>query len=381
MKVFAPNTKGYRVLTPTGYCNFAGVALMGESPIVKLVLSDNTTLECTEDHKVFQPNMLVATVSELQVGNSLITQNGIKYICDIQYTDRVEPVYDLIEVENGHVYYTNGILSSNCEFISFDDLLIDSAVLNQIIPKEPIVVKQGVKWFSQPRANHTYVIALDPAMGNNGDRADYAAIQVFELPTMQQVAEWVDKSTPADGQVQMLRQIIMQIHQSLRRNPDQHDEPQIYWSIENNNLGEACLLAVNVIGEENFPGWFVHEPKKTSGGVKRKGLTTTHPNKITACSRFKSFLETRRMKLYSSDLISQLKTFVGVGGTYKAKVGEKDDLVMATILCVRLIQIVSNWDSELENIVNQIHMESGLADMMNGDDDSDSVDPMPFVFI
>jgi hypothetical protein len=31
----------------------------------------------------------------------------------------------------------------------------------------------------------------------------------------------------------------------------------IYWSVENNGLGEAALLVINDFGEENIPGLFI----------------------------------------------------------------------------------------------------------------------------
>lgn len=378
MRDFVENTKGYKVLTPNGYQNFGGIALMGVSPVVKLTLDDGTILECTEEHKVYQEGYLLACIDELYVGCGIITVHGIKKVVSIEVTDRKEPVYDLIEVEGGHRYFTNGVLSSNCKFVSGDDLLIDGTILNQISGVDPLVNKNGVRWFSDPKPNHTYVAALDPAMGNNGDRADYAAIQVFELPTMRQVAEWNDKSIPVEGQISLLRQILITIHSVLRRHQDQTEEPAIYWSVENNGLGEAALLAIRTIGEENFPGYFIHEPRQTGGGRLRKGLWTGNSNKVTACSRLKSFVETGRMKLVSRLLISQLKTFVGTGNTYKAKIGEHDDLVMATVICVRIIQIISSWDPDIENVVNQLN--SATDDEYGYEIDGD-LEPMPFTFI
>ena len=70
----------------------------------------------------------------------------------------------------------------------------------------------------------------------------------------------------------------------------------IYWSVENNGIGEACLLVINDFGEENIPGLFVSEPMR-KGHVRkfRKGFNTTHGTKITACSRLKTMLESDKM--------------------------------------------------------------------------------------
>ena len=37
----------------------------------------------------------------------------------------------------------------------------------------------------------------------------------------------------------------------------------IYYSVENNTLGEAALVPIQDIGEENISGYFLSEPKST----------------------------------------------------------------------------------------------------------------------
>ena len=43
-------------------------------------------------------------------------------------------------------------------------------------------------------------------------------------------------------------------------------------------------------------------------------------------------------------MISELKTFIATGLTFKAKSGEQDDLVSALLLTVRLSQVLADWD-------------------------------------
>ena len=117
----------------------------------------------------------------------------------------------------------------------------------------------------------------------------------------------------------------------------------IYYSIENNSIGEAALISLNEYGESNIPGIFLSET-----GKKRKGFNTTHKVKLTACAKFKTLLESKRMKVYSKSLISELKTFVASGGSYQAKIGDTDDLVMASLLVVRMFQHLSDFHYNLE---------------------------------
>jgi hypothetical protein len=126
----------------------------------------------------------------------------------------------------------------------------------------------------------------------------------------------------------------------------------VYWSVENNTLGEAALVAIAEIGEENMPGVFLSEPRRSIGGVSgsryRKGFTTTSKSKLAGCSKLKSLIETKRMKIASKMLISELKSFVAKGNSYEAKVGEHDDLVMSTILIIRMLQMVQDFDSNID---------------------------------
>jgi hypothetical protein len=48
-------------------------------------------------------------------------------------------------------------------------------------------------------------------------------------------------------------------------------------------------------------------------------------------------------------LVSELKTFVASGVGYAAKPGETDDLVMSTVLAVRMLQLLQTYDNEINN--------------------------------
>ncbi|RYF10554.1 MAG: hypothetical protein EOO77_21305 [Oxalobacteraceae bacterium] len=64
----------------------------------------------------------------------------------------------------------------------------------------------------------------------------------------------------------------------------------------------------------------------------------------------------------SRQMIRQLKAFVGTDGgvTYKAKPGEHDDLVMAAMLCVRMLDMVSVWGTNDLGDYNEVIGEHEL---------------------
>ena len=229
-----------------------------------------------------------------------------------------------------------------CEFLIFDETLINSVKLAELKGVDPIMTMGQTRWYKDIDPRCTYLVALDPSLGTGGD---YAAIQVFEMPSMDQVAEWRHNLTPVQAQVRHLREINKYIYE---RGLEQGAVPQIYYSVENNTLGEAALVVINDIGEDQIHGLFLSEPIR-KGHVRkfRKGFNTTHRTKITACSRLKNLIETHKMALKSKPLVSELKTFVAHGIGFGAKTGEHDDLVSATLLVIRMAAVLADWDPKI----------------------------------
>lgn len=247
-----------------------------------------------------------------------------------------------------------------CEFLIYDETLINAITLLGMTGVEPEWKTGQVRWYKKIDPSMIYIVALDPAMGTGGNNA---AIQVYELPSFTQVAEWCHNNTPIEGQIKILKEINKYIADQLDRDPT----GSLYWSIENNTLGESGLIIIKNIGEENFAGMLVSEPIR-KGHVRkfRKGFNTTHKTKITACSRLKYLIETSKMKINSKLLISELKNFIATGITYKGKMEETDDLVSATLLAVRMSQVLSDWDQRVyDSLSNRL------------DDDEDFEPPMP----
>jgi len=231
-----------------------------------------------------------------------------------------------------------------CEFLIYDETLINSVRLIELEGKDPIWVQGQVRWYSKPKPKHTYMVALDPAIGTGGD---YAAIQVIELPTFKQVAEWHHNMTPANQQIRILQSINEHIHDSIMEQ-DSTATPQIFYSMENNTLGEAALMRVMDIGEENIRGMFLSEPIRKGHRRKfRRGFNTTAKHKIDACAKFKELVENNKLEISSRPLISELKNFVATGVSYKGKPGEHDDLVSAMLLATRMMKVLADFDPKI----------------------------------
>jgi hypothetical protein len=221
-----------------------------------------------------------------------------------------------------------------CEFIIADETLIAPAILIDLEGIEPTDRMGQVRWYKKPEKGSIYCVALDPSLGTGSDPA---AIQIFEANSTTQIGEWRHNKTAIPEQIKLLAQVNKYIEE-ITKEPD-----SIYYSIENNSIGEAALISLAEYGESNIPGIFLSEQ-----GKKRRGYNTTQKTKLAACAKFKTLVESKKMKLHSKSIISELKSFVASGGSYAAKIGDTDDLVMAGLLIVRMLQTLSDYHYNLE---------------------------------
>lgn len=244
----------------------------------------------------------------------------------------------------------------NCEFLSFQETLISAIKLSEIkkrTVREPTKITEDVKWFKDIEYGCTYLVALDPSGGTGGDDA---AIQVYELPTFRQVAEWKHNLKIIPEQIKLMYKILNEVAFRMQRLGARNIDEHLFWSVENNSIGEAAVLEIQRFGVERFPGTLINEPRKTRTGRIRKGLNTTRNTKKTACFHLQKLTETFRLEVASIDLHKQLSDFIKQGqddGVYKAKSGTKDDLVSSLLIIVRMIDIVSKFDDRAAEVLSE----------------------------
>jgi hypothetical protein len=246
----------------------------------------------------------------------------------------------------------------DCEFLVFDETLINSICLAGMEGDEPYMKMGQARWYKKINPMSTYLVALDPSLGTGGDPA---AIQILEIPSFEQVGEWQHNLTTIQGQVRILRDLCNFINDECAAKGVQ---ASIYYSVENNNIGEAALVAIEEIGEESIPGLFLSEPIK-KGHVRRfrKGFNTTNSSKINACAKLKHLVESKRFRIRSKPLISELKGYIAKGVSFEAKVGLHDDLVSATLLVIRMALMLQEWDPAIYDKMREEREDEFLMPM------------------
>lgn len=251
-----------------------------------------------------------------------------------------------------------------CCFIGGSSTLISGHKLSsfRVTVKDPrFVDRWGCRWYEQILPNTPYAVVMDPSGDGIGDDA---AIQVWELPSMRQVAEWNDAEADQDEQARMLKRILQRIN-ALQEMQDEHNgNVDIYYSVERNAVGIGIIRAIEYMGEENFPGWMVDASEISlsvrgeSNGApsisKYRGLVTTNATKKRYAQDLKQYIERNLFTVRSRFLSSQLKTFVKSGPGWGAAEGSKDDLVMSAVLMCHLIDELRYQEPDLDDYVRPI---------------------------
>lgn len=256
-----------------------------------------------------------------------------------------------------------------CAFLSGDPTLIDPSKLFQLnatVRKPRLVDRFGGVWYHKIRPNTVHAITLDPSEGTDGDNA---VIQVWSVPEMRQIAEWASSKADQIEQTRMLLRMMKRIHDTQQEDPAHSGDSEIYYSVECNGVGIGILNAIELEGEEKFPGYLID-----SEDNKARGLRTTSKSKLEYCMMLKKMIERGLFVPASRPLVSELKNFIKRGRSYEAKSGTKDDRVMS---CVLMLQMIDELKHQVDGIEEATHVS--LAH--NPEDDESDDEPMPaFIF-
>jgi hypothetical protein len=164
----------------------------------------------------------------------------------------------------------------------------------------------------------SYLLSADVA---RGDGQDNSAFHIFKLETMEIVAEYIGKPNP-DDYADML-----------------HDAGKEYGTCmivaENNNIGFAVLNKLKDKGYNNI----YHSTKSSHVYVDPiqaqwmpnivPGFTTSSKTRPLVIAKMEEFMRNKLIKINSSRLVSEMKTFIWHNGRAQAMRSYNDDLVMS----------------------------------------------------
>jgi hypothetical protein len=221
----------------------------------------------------------------------------------------------------------------DCEFSTSGNTVIDISLLqwyeknHAIDPIEKRGIDKGYWIFKYPVAGKSYMVSADVA---RGDASDFSAAQIFDIETMEQVAEYKGK-IPTKEYARALMTMATEYNNALL-------------VIENANVGWAVIQEVL---DNNYPNLFYSssdlqyvdvETQMTNkiNALEKKmtpGFTTSNKTRPLVISKLESYFRNKEVIVHSKRLIEELQVFIWKSGAVSAKAeamdGYNDDLVMA----------------------------------------------------
>lgn len=215
-----------------------------------------------------------------------------------------------------------------CEFLSSDALLIDSAFLLGMQPGQVINESRDFKFWAPIYPENAYIVTVDPATGSG---CDYSVIDVYHFPSLVQVAQLRANDLSSPQLYTRLKWVLKGL---------ENKSCEVYFTIENNGVGEGLIALYEADEAPPQEAMFIGD------GGKRLGMTTLGRSKLRSCIVYKELVEGGHVKINSPQTILELKTYVRKAGSYQAQVGATDDCVSAGLLLGRVLHEISAYEED-----------------------------------
>lgn len=369
----------YEILTPDGWSDFDGVRASPKSTSLLFEFSDGNVLECTPCHKLELAGGVFAEARDLLIGERIST--GAR-ITDIRTLHQTKLFYDALNVKKEKRYYTNGVVSHNCEFLGSADTLISPEILAAMRYNRPIRKNNTISIFQEPEKGHQYMIVADVARGGGGDFSAFVVVDVTKFP-YSVVATYRDNTVTPVVYPNFIHQASLMYNNAYILVEINDVGGQIA-DILNYELENENMLMVTMTGKkgQSLGGGF--------GKTARYGVKTTPAVKRIGCFAVKGLIENMQLLVNDLEIISEFSTFVHDGVNYSAEYGKHDDLVMCLVLFawattqkyfkelvdsdVRL-RILAEREAQLEEDM----LPFGIYDDGHDEEDSHDISPIPIL--
>jgi hypothetical protein len=310
--------KDILVKTPTGFKSFSGIQKVYKPFYHWIIFEDGTEIKCSENHSFGSEKIKASTI---KVDNII---QGKKIV----YNEIVEEgiyLYDLLDVGEDNLYYSNNIVSHNCEFLGSVDTLINPTKLRTLIYEDPSKRSKGLDVYEDPKEEHNYLITVDVARGVG---SDYSAFIVFDITNFPY--KTVAKYKNNEIKPMMFPAIIHEVAKA-------YDDAWLL--VEVNDIGDQVANILhfdleydNVLmcAMRGRAGQIVGSG--FSGKKSQLGVRMTSAVKKLGCSNLRTLIEDDKLTINDYDMISELTTFIQKGRSFEAEEGCNDDLAMCLVI-------------------------------------------------
>jgi intein/homing endonuclease len=318
----------YEVSTRSGFENFRGVRKVQRMGRIEILLDDGETLKCTDNHRLMTRDGW-KFAHDIRSSDHILKKTGFVKVFDSQYVDGEYTFYDLVDVDNGNEYFTNDIVSHNCEFLGSSSTLIDGIKLRNLTYSTPLKTTEHVSLYTEPAQGRSYIIVADTSRGIGEDYCAFVVFDVSEFP-YKVVAKYRNNKIST-----LLYPNFIYQFAKLYNNA--------YVLVESNDVGKQVADIMYYDLEYEYMFFTANDPKTgqhISAGFKGNavlGVKTSRSVKRIGCSNFKTMVENDKFEVNDYDLLQEMYRFSAKGDSYEAEEGH-DDLVMCSVLFSWLIQ-------------------------------------------
>ena len=319
------NKSKLTIYSSEGMVDFLGINKITKNTYLHLKFTNNKELKCSEDHPISTINGIVKA-KDLNKKIEIHTKDGKGcFLISKRMIKKKIDLYDIVNSGKQHLYYSNDILSHNCEFIGSTNTLIHPTKLRSLVWHNCIKkdFSDNFHIYKEPEPNHTYCMTVDVAEGQGLDSSTFSVIDVTQIPYRQVAKYKNNKISP------LLFPTI--IFQAARMYNDAFVLVEInsiglqVSDILHHELAYENLIKIEMKGKQGQQ----HTP-----GFKKKiayGLKTTKQTKMIGCTNLKTLIESDKLIINDYDTIQELMTFSADKQTFKAEEGSNDDLAMTLV--------------------------------------------------
>jgi hypothetical protein len=355
------NKENLKILSPEGWVSFFGINKITKDKYLHLKFSNGAELKCSEDHPLMTINGVVKA-KNLDKKTEIETQTDPCFLISKRSIKRKIDLYDIVNSGSKHLYYSNGIVSHNCEFLGSTNTLISGSKLAQLSYIEPIAKHEMLHIYETPikgdedsTKDHLYAICVDPSEGNNLDGSAFSVFDISSVP-YKQVAKYNSSSispilfpTVIYNTAKLYNDAYVLVE--INNTPQIADTLHVDLEYENVVKIETGNKKAQAMGTGFGRG--IQLGIKMSAQVKRIG-----------CSNLKTLVESNKLLIQDFDTISELTTFVSHHNTFRAEEGANDDLVMTLVMFAWM-----TTQQYFKEIVNHDLRKQMQLEMMNQKDE------------
>ena len=323
----------YLIKTPDGYKNFAGIAESEHKSYTEIIFTNSEKVKCSKNHVLWTTDGDEIKVEDVMVGMTLKAENEPFVIESIKEVFHTSNLLDIIEVdnENNSFLLQNSLLSHNCQFLSFERILIDSDHLDFLQTPEVTSIHNGFTVYKDTlnSLDSFVIITIDPSAGGE----DSSVMQLWEVTPKKiyQLGSIADPDLDASG---LFEKILWM--QDFIREQWNYDPQDALIMFERNGVGEGLS---QILTQTEKATEFLEIPIYYDS--KNAGVQLTPPMKKKLALQFKNLVEYSKIQINDPELIDELYGFIrNTNGNYSAKSGYHDDRIMAAFYLVYYIMNV-----------------------------------------